>query len=242
MMIEELLRRQNHDGGWGTCPNAVSKSSFSSPDVTGAVLESLRNCQAPAVAATREHAVAYLRSTQRADGRWASTTATGWIHGTSLAVRGLLSAGIANDDDAVAAGLNWLLVHQNANGSWGESATENHVSQEPFDAESLHNNSPAPATAYPTAWALMALVAAGKAAHPAARRAVEFLLKTQEVDGGWNEPQLILRDAVANRWYCNNLQTVAWPLLALSRWIVAAASSQSSPADDMSLRLVAAEM
>ena len=43
-------------------------------------------------------------------------------------------------------------------------------------------------TASQTAWALLALVAAGEAESEAARRGVAFLVDTQRADGNWDEP------------------------------------------------------
>ena len=150
------------------------------------------------------------------------------VQATSWALRGLLSAGVSADDDAIAAGLNWLVVHQHSGGGWSGSTSA--------DETRARDG----AAAKPTAAALVALVAAGRANHAAARRAVEFLVDAQDDEGRWTDSHFFDRDAVANRWFGNDLHSIAWPLLALSRWAVAAISAQSAAAGEMSLRLVGA--
>ena len=47
---------------------------------------------------------------------------------------------------------------------------------------------PAPSTASQTAWALLGLMAAGEADHPAVARGMAYLAATQGEDGFWSEP------------------------------------------------------
>ena len=115
------------------------------------------------------------------------------VHGTSLAVQGLLAAGVQPEDDAVAAGVNWLIVHQQPSGGWGELP---HALDGTNDDYAFGR-----ATASQTAWALDALVAAGQAGEEAARRGVGFLLNAQQDDGRWPEPSFTLRDARTGRWF-----------------------------------------
>ena len=227
-LVARLLAQQNADGGWSA---RVDRNGDSAPDVTGNVLEALRHHGGERVAAAAGRAVDYLRRAQRPDGSWESATGVRLIHGTSLAVRGLLAADAASDDVAVAAGINWLLVHQDSSGGWGElpclptgRARDDFVEDGP--------------TASQTAWALLALIAAGRANAPAVRRGIDFLLQTQQDDGPWREPQFVLRDPIARRWFHSDLQATAGPLLALSRWAVAASATQTDAAEQIPLRLV----
>jgi hypothetical protein len=93
---------------------------------------------------------ALLRANQLADGRWFDCGEDEAVFATASAVRGLVAAGLTHEDASVAAGINWLLVHQSEFGDWGS------VEQ--------------------TSAALSALVAAGVADDEAARRGVEKLL------------------------------------------------------------------
>jgi squalene-hopene/tetraprenyl-beta-curcumene cyclase len=209
-----LIALQNSDGGWapmvGSCGRLPSE-----PGATGAVLAILASRCFDGAHRTVHRAVAYLRSVQAADGCWTDSRGNQRILCTSNAVRGLLAAGAAPDEDAVAAAINWLIVHQQPDGAWNASPTE-------------------------SAWALRALAAAGRADHTAARRAVEFLLHSQDNGGNWTDEHVLLHDPISNRHFRNDLHSAAWPLLAMSEWVVAASSSQSAGSDQLSLRLVAA--
>ena len=226
--VKRLLSSQNADGGWGERSLNRLSHSASAPDITGNALEALNSTDTPESRSARARAVAHLRAAQGADGSWIGESAATQIQATSWALRGLLSAGVPVDDDAVAGGANWLVVHQQPAGGWSNSTS----SDNPSAGDG--------ASAAPTAWALLALVAAGKASHVAARRAVEFLIDAQDDDGRWTDSCYFNWDAVANRWFGNDLHSVAWPLLALSRWAVAAVSAQSAAAGETSLRLVGA--
>ena len=69
-----------------------------------------------------------------------------------------------------------------------------------------------------TAWALLGLMAAGEADHPAVARGIDYLIATQGDDGGWRElpynavgfPRVFYLRYHGYRWY--------FPLLALARY------------------------
>jgi len=224
-LVELLLRQQDPDGGWGARFKSPTDLCASAPEATGAALEAIQCHETDATRAATVRAVEYLRVTQRADGHWENSVGGQSVYATSLSIRGLAAAGIPGNDDAIAAGLNWLKVHQLPSGGWGRAAD---------GGQSVR------ATVTETAWALLALVAAGHDDAAAARRAVEFLLEAQDDDGRWREVELTLRDAVTGRCFRNEFQTAAWALLALSRWAVAAASTQSATTHRSSFRLVGA--
>jgi squalene-hopene/tetraprenyl-beta-curcumene cyclase len=183
----------------------------SAADLTGASIELLaRHGMRPDHPAIIR-AASYLRASQRGDGSWDSATGARFLHGTTWALRGLVAAGKGMSDDAVAAGVNWLLVHQYENGGWGERV-EPSAEESDFVA--------ADATAIQTAWAVLALVATDHCDHDAARRGIEFLLDSQKDDGSWCDLQLTERD-FALGWHHNSLHSAAVPLLALARWAVA---------------------
>jgi squalene-hopene/tetraprenyl-beta-curcumene cyclase len=141
-----------------------------------------------------------------------------------------LAAGIPADDETIIAGINWILVHQQASGGWGESPGTSRR----FGGDFVSG----PATGSQTAWALLALVSAGRAHDAAARRGIDFLLKTQHDDGSWRESPFVLRDAATGRWLRSELHAAADPLLALAHWAVAANASHTHDAGDVALRLV----
>jgi squalene cyclase len=165
---------------------------------------------------------------QRGDGSWDSATGVRFIHGTSRAVRGLIAVGLKPNDPTMAAGVNWLLVHQHEGGGWGEAAS----------TEEGHDEMvPAAASAIQTAWGVSALVAAGFATDDATHLAVQFLLETQEDDGNWQDAQLALRDPGMQAWYRNDLRTTAAAVAAITSW-AAAASREMATAKPVSFKLV----
>jgi len=74
---------------------------------------------------------------------------------------------------------DWLLSIQNADGGWGEDGTSYKLEYRGYEA--------APSTASQTAWALLALMAAGELDHPAVARGVAYLAETQNDGGLWDE-------------------------------------------------------
>lgn len=240
-LVKQLLEAQRADGGWGAegiaecgVRSAEGKTALrvsmdtSLPEVTGAVLEALAWHSLRVGHAAIDRAVDWLRGMQQADGSWDSTTGVRWIHGTSQAVRGMLAVGVPAHDPAVAAGVNWLLAYQQPSGGWGELMPAE-------SGEPLYR--PGPATATHTAWALLALVAAGEVKHEAVGHGIQFLLETQRDDGQWEERQFTARQATTGTWYRCELHAAVWPLMALSRWAVAAAAAQRDEPDQVCLRL-----
>ena len=129
-------------------------------------------------------AATWLRERQQADGSWRGNAAadvdaaTGAIEATSRVLIALAAAGLAADDDVVAAGVQWLLAHQQPGGGWGElpPGREGYLAGE------------GPPTAQQTAPAVLALLAVNGGRDEAAGRGTEFLLATQQPDGTWNPP------------------------------------------------------
>ena len=75
--------------------------------------------------------------------------------------------------------VEWLVSIQNTDGGWGESGESYKLDYKGFE--------PSPSAASQTAWALLGLMAAGEADHPAVARGVEYLVASQCEDGGWRE-------------------------------------------------------
>jgi Squalene-hopene cyclase C-terminal domain/Squalene-hopene cyclase N-terminal domain len=223
-MLELLLSRQNCDGGWSAC--ALPRFA-SEPSATAAALEALSHHRFTPAHESLQRGIEYLRRQQRADGSWDSATGVRFIHGTSRVVRGLLAAGVSADDPAIEAGVNWLLVHQQESGGWGEAAPSSNANCDYM---------PAAASAIQTAWAVSSLVAAGLSTDDATLLGVQFLVDTQEEDGDWQDAQFTLRDPATATWYRNEIHLAAESLAALADWAVAAAKEQEK-AERVGLKL-----
>ena len=91
----------------------------------------------------------------------------------------LEAAGVSPTDPMVRRAVEWFRARQNSDGGWGES-------NDSYD-RARYGDQPFPSTPYQSAWAVLALIAAGEGDHPAVRRGVEFLLDTQE-RGLWSHP------------------------------------------------------
>jgi squalene-hopene/tetraprenyl-beta-curcumene cyclase len=220
-----MLAMQNRDGGWGAFDRNNNREFLchvpfadhnamidpSTPDLAGRVLEALghlgRRTGDPAV----NRAVAYVRRTQNADGSWFGRWGVNYIYGAWQAITGLVAVGIPTDDAAVVAGANWLLIHQQPCGGWGES---------PASYESPQLRGQGPVTASQTAWALLGLLAAGFERHPAVARAVSYLVAMQNDDGTWDEPEFTGTGFPRVFYLRYHYYRIYFPLLALSNWAV----------------------
>jgi squalene-hopene/tetraprenyl-beta-curcumene cyclase len=229
-VIEHLRISQNRDGGWGLC--ALKSGTMSDPIGTATATETLCNHEVENVRSFIERALKYLRAAQHADGSWSESDGRQRILATSQAIRALLSADVASNDDAIAAALNWLMVEQRGDGGWCGS------SYNAAEADDGRLSLRQKASTTQTAWAVLALVAAGRANASATRRGVHYLLESQNDDGGWTDCERSLRDPISKRWFNNELQAIAWPLRALSAWAMAAESTDLEAANQLSLRLV----
>jgi squalene-hopene/tetraprenyl-beta-curcumene cyclase len=186
-----IIGMQSRDGGWGAfdadndrmylnhIPFADHGALLDPPtaDVTARCVSFLAQIgltDHPAV--TR--ALAWLRREQMPDGSWFGRWGTNYIYGTWSVLCALNAAGVAHDDPAMTRAVAFLLATQRDDGGWGE------------DNESYAD---APAgryrvsTASQTAWALLGLMAAGEASHPAVARGIAFLAARQKADGEWDE-------------------------------------------------------
>ncbi len=189
-----LLAMQSRNGAWGAFDRdntrqIVYKLPFAdfgalldppTEDVTAHVLELLARVPGSASRRAIERGLAYLRDTQRADGSWFGRWGVNYVYGTWCVITALVALRGTGYrmDDMVERGAGWLLTRQNGDGGWGESC------------HSYADSSFAgvgPSTPSQTAWAVIALQAAGMGGHSAARRGLAYLRETQ-VDGTWHEP------------------------------------------------------
>ncbi len=123
--------------------------------------------------------IRYLRREQEADGSWFGRWGTNYIYGTWSVLAALNATGIEKSDPMIRRAVNWLLSKQRADGGWGEDGRSYWPDQKRGEART--------GTVSQTAWALLALMAAGEAGHRAVARGVAYLLATQQPHGLWDE-------------------------------------------------------
>jgi squalene-hopene/tetraprenyl-beta-curcumene cyclase len=110
-------------------------------------------------------------------------------------------------DPVVRRAVNWLLAHQNEDGGWGEDPRS-------YDDPAWVGRGPS--TASQTAWALLALHAAGE--HGAAmERGVGWLIDNQREDGGWDEPHYTGTGFPSDYYINYHLYRLTFPVMALGR-------------------------
>ena len=102
-----------------------------------------------------------------------------YIYGTWSVLCALNAAGLDSASPVVRRAVGWLAAIQNPDGGWGEDATSYKIDYRGYEA--------AASTASQTAWALLGLMAAGEVDGAAVNGGVEYLLRTQDQDGLWNE-------------------------------------------------------
>ncbi|RTL49687.1 MAG: squalene--hopene cyclase [Bradyrhizobiaceae bacterium] len=121
----------------------------------------------------------YMRRTQQPDGSWFGRWGINYIYGTWSVLCALNAAGVPHDDPAMTRAVDWLVSIQNEDGGWGESGSSYKLDYKGYEK--------AESTASQTAWATLALMAAGKVDHPATQRGIGYLMGAQTPDGLWTE-------------------------------------------------------
>jgi squalene-hopene/tetraprenyl-beta-curcumene cyclase len=189
--LDWLVGMQSKDGGFAAfdadntyyslnkIPFADHGAMLDPPtsDVTGRVVTVLARVGRPQDRPALARAIGYLRAEQEADGSWFGRWGTNFIYGTWSVMMGLAQAGVSGQDPMMRKAVEWLKSRQNADGGWGES-----------NDTYARSDSTMASTPYQTAWALLALLAAGEVGSDAVRRGVERLIRTQEATGLWSDP------------------------------------------------------
>ena len=191
---EWVIGMQSRDGGWGSfdadnthsylnhIPFADHGALLDPPtaDVSARCIGFLAQIGTPPDHPALSAALDYLRREQEADGSWFGRWGTNYIYGTWSVLAALNAAGIDPGAPEVRRAVDWLLARQRADGGWGESGDS-------YYPDAPRGEAPC-STASQTAWALLALMAAGEADHPAVARGIGYLIGTQDRDGNWDEP------------------------------------------------------
>jgi squalene-hopene/tetraprenyl-beta-curcumene cyclase len=220
--VQWLLGLQSADGGWGAFDADNTSSLIAdipfcdfgevtdppSADVTAHAVEMLAGeglGDEPAFA----RGLAWLRDSQEADGSWFGRWGINHVYGTSAALLALEAAAAGSRDLQVRRAVRWLEEHQNDDGGWGE---------DPRSYEDAAWIGRGPSTASQTAWALLALHAAGERSEAMAR-GVSWLAAQQRGDGGWDEPQYTGTGFPGDFYINYELYRLVFPVMALGRWV-----------------------
>ena len=191
--VEWIEGMQSRSGGWAAFDKDndrqyVAKIPFSdfgetldppSADVTAHILEMYGRLGYSRAHGPVQRGYSYLLEEQEDDGPWFGRWGVNYVYGTGAALPALEAIGEQMDQPYVGRAVEWLLTHQNEDGGWGECCGS-------YVDDNLRGVGPS--TASQTAWALMALIAAGEARSDACLKGIEYLLAIQQSDGSWDEP------------------------------------------------------
>ncbi|MGW7023683.1 squalene--hopene cyclase [Streptomyces decoyicus] len=230
--VEAAVRRavrwnfgmQSKDGGWGAFdvdntspfPNRLPFCDFGevidppSADVTAHVVEMLADVGRTHDPRTRR-GIAWLLAEQEPSGAWFGRWGTNYLYGTGSVLPALAAAGIPASHPAVRRAVLWLERVQNDDGGWGEDQ-RSYQDKERWAGRGA-------STASQTAWALMALLAAGERDSEAVRRGVRWLTGTQREDGSWDEPYFTGTGFPWDFSINYHLYRQVFPLTALGRYV-----------------------
>lgn len=224
-----MLSMQSADGGWGAFDvdndraflKAIPFADFGelldppTADVTAHALELLGLLGYSGEYPPAQRGLQFLYDLQEPDGAWWGRWGVNYIYGLGAALPALAALGEPMTAPPVRRAVDWLIRHQLPDGGWGESCDS-------YADPSLRGAGPS--TPSQTAWALMALLAAGEAEHDAVSRGVGYLIARQRSDGSWDEAQFTGTGFPSDFMINYHLYRHYFPLMALGRYEQAAAA------------------
>ena len=190
--VEWVLGMQSRNGGWGAfdadneyyflehMPFADHGALLDAPsaDVTARCVGMLAQAgytqDHPAV----RRALRYLKDEQEDDGSWFGRWGTNYIYGTWSVLCGLNAIGLDMRAPFIRKAVDWLKARQRDDGGWGEDCAS-YWPDRRYESKA--------STPTQTAWALLALMAAGEVESQAVSRGVEYLLTAPRQGGQWEE-------------------------------------------------------
>ncbi|MCA9053640.1 MAG: terpene cyclase/mutase family protein [Planctomycetaceae bacterium] len=220
--VNWMLAMQCRNGGWGAfdadntrelftrVPFADHNAMIDPPtaDITARVLEMFGRIGVTSHPQL-ERALQYVWSEQEPDHPWYGRWGVNYLYGTWQCLVGLRAIGIAPYDVRMQRASDWLEAHQQEDGGWGETARS-------YDDPSLRGTGVT--TASQTSWALMGLMAAGRTNSDAVRRGVDYLIRTQNEDGTWDETEFTGTGFPKVFYLRYHMYRISFPLMALGRY------------------------
>ncbi|MGD0281284.1 MAG: squalene--hopene cyclase [Dissulfurispiraceae bacterium] len=187
-----ILGMKGKDGGWGAFDvdnnlGLLNQLPFgdleamidpSTPDLTGRVLELLGLVGYSLSHDVVRKAIRFLKKQQEEDGTWWGRWGVNYIYGTSSVLVGLGSIGEDMSKPYVQRAVRWFKNHQKIDGGWGECCESYGDTKMKCQGWSTPSQ---------TAWAVLALIAAGEGTSEEAHKGIKYLLKKQNTDGTWDE-------------------------------------------------------
>ena len=188
-----FMGMQGDDGGWGSFDADNNRLIFnnipfadhgalldpSTEDLTGRGLELMGMLGETVNHPAARRALDFIRGSQRAEGPWYGRWGANYIYGTWSVLRGLRAIGEDPARAYIQRAVAWLEARQNGDGGWGETLGSYEEPALAGQGASLPSQ---------TAWALLGLLAVGRAKSPAVEAGIDYLLRTQDAEGAWDDP------------------------------------------------------
>ncbi len=190
--INWILSMQNDDGGWGAFDknqtlSVVNRIPFSdhkacldpsSPDITARAIELLASYGYDKHFPAITRAISYLWKTQESFGGWFARWGINYIYGAWCVLSAFNALKWDMHDPRIERTLHWLSNIQNNDQGWSESPESyNQKKFIPYNCS----------TASQTSWAILGLIAGGRAYSFEAKHGIEYLLSTMNEHGTWDE-------------------------------------------------------
>jgi squalene-hopene/tetraprenyl-beta-curcumene cyclase len=190
--VNWMLGMQNPDGSWGAFDignnyEYLNNIPFAdhgalvdpgTADLTARCIEVFAmlgyDSQFPPVA----RAIEFLKRDQDPSGAWYGRWGVNYHYGTWSVLAGLGAIGEDPAKPYIRKAVDWVKSTQNDDGGWGESCNT-------YDDPMLKGKGES--TAAQTAWALIGLLAVGEVHSPEVKAGVDYLLRTQDEHGEWDD-------------------------------------------------------
>lgn len=216
-----MMTFQCKDGGWAAfdkdcTKNILEKVPFADhnamldpecADITARILEYLGKAGFDRNHPQIVDGLDFVRRSQEKDGSWYGRWGVNYIYGTWQALRGLEAMGEDMNQEYLIRARNWLESVQHEDGGWGERCNT-------YDDPVYKGNGPS--TASQTAWAVMGLLAFDDPHRPSVKRGIEYLVRTQNEDGSWDELETTGTGFPQVFYLKYDMYRNAWPLLAMA--------------------------
>ncbi len=188
-----IMGMQSSNGGWGAfdidnnaeflnaIPFADHGALLDPPtvDVTARCLSFLAQIGVPRDHEVIRRGIQFLKDEQEENGSWFGRWGTNYIYGTWSALCALNACDVDMSEPWVRRAVDWLKARQREDGGWGEDGR----SYWPEHRDEI----PPYSTPSQTAWAMLALMAAGEVDDPALKRAVAYLQSVPREGERWQE-------------------------------------------------------
>ncbi|MFP4589621.1 MAG: squalene--hopene cyclase [Candidatus Acetothermia bacterium] len=221
--FEWLLALQSSDGGWGAfdvdndlellyeIPFADFGAMIdpSTVDVTAHVLELFGRFGFGIEDQLVQQPLRFIRERQQPDGSWFGRWGVNYVYGTGCVLPALEAVGEDMSRSYVRRAVDWLVEVQNPDGGWGETPKS-------YEDPSLAGQGPS--TPSQTAWAILALLAAGEEDSTAVSEGISFLVERQTASGTWVEDYHTGTGFPGDFYLIYDLYSHYFPLLALGRY------------------------